>query len=183
MSTLDQNRSITKNSIPSLDKLLRHEMLVQLIGLYGRKLVVEEVRAELDNQRALLLQEKIITITTEQLTQLIEARIGATLQMSLRPVFNLTGTVLHTNLGRAPLAEEAIKAMIDAARGSTNLEFDLSKGRRGDRDAHIEDWLCRLTGAEAAPVVNNNAAAVLLLLNSLILSRCDSPILLLLICQ
>ncbi len=133
MSTLDQNRSITKNSIPSLDKLLRHEFLVRLIGSFGRKLVVEAARAELDNQRALLLQEKIKTTTTKQLTQLIEARIGATLQMSLQPVFNLTGTVLHTNLGRAPLAEEAIKAMIDAARGGTNLEFDLSNGRRGDR--------------------------------------------------
>ena len=167
MSTRDQHQSITQNSIPSLDKLLRHEMLVQLIDLYGRKLVVEEARAELDNQRALLLHEKIETTTIEQLTRLIEARIGATLQMSLQPVFNLTGTVLHTNLGRAPLADEAIKAMFDAARGSTNLEFDLSKGRRGDRDEHIEDWLCRLTGAQAATVVNNNAAAVLLILNTL----------------
>ena len=147
MSTRDQHRSITQNSIPSLDKLLRHEMLLQLIELYGRKIVVEEARAELDNQRALILQKKIKTTTIEQLTQFIEARIGATLQMSLQPVFNLTGTVLHTNLGRAPLADEAIKAMFDAARGNTNLEFDLSKGRRGDRDAHIEDWLCRLTGA------------------------------------
>ena len=73
MSTLDQNRSTTKNSIPSLDKLLRHEMLVQLIELYGRKLVVEEARAELDNQRALILQKKNKTTTIEHLTQLIEA--------------------------------------------------------------------------------------------------------------
>jgi len=167
MSAVEQNSNFPGNAIPSLDKLLRHEILVQLTGLYGRKLVVEESRAELDNQRTLILQGKIKTSNIQQLTRLIEARIGAALQMSLQPVFNLTGTVLHTNLGRAPLAEEAIKAMTDAARSSTNLEFDLSKGRRGDRDEHIEDWLCRLTGAEAATVVNNNAAAVLLMLNTL----------------
>ena len=167
MSTNGQNRRIAENAIPSLDKLLRHETLAQLIERYGRSLVVEETRAELDHQRALILQGTIDTTHTEHLTQRIEARVGATLQMSLQPVFNLTGTVLHTNLGRAPLAEEAIEAMTAVARGGTNLEFDLLKGQRGDRDDHVEDWLCRLTGAEAATVVNNNAAAVLLMLNTL----------------
>jgi len=167
MSTVGQNRRIADNAIPSLDKLLRHEILAQLIERHGRSLVVEESRAELDHQRALILQGKIDTTNTEHLTQRIEARVGATLQMSLQPVFNLTGTVLHTNLGRAPLAEEAIEAMTAVARGSANLEFDLLKGKRGDRDDHVEDWLCRLTGAEAATVVNNNAAAVLLMLNTL----------------
>ena len=167
MSTVGQNRRIADNAIPSLDKLLRHEILAQLIERHGRSLVVEESRAELDHQRALILQGKIDTTNTEHLTQRIEARVGAALQMSLQPVFNLTGTVLHTNLGRAPLAEEAIEAMTAVARGSANLEFDLLKGKRGDRDDHVEDWLCRLTGAEAATVVNNNAAAVLLMLNTL----------------
>ncbi|MFP6770859.1 MAG: L-seryl-tRNA(Sec) selenium transferase [Alphaproteobacteria bacterium] len=171
MSTPDPKPQDPQSTIPSLDRLLRQPELAQLLTRTGRQLVVEEARDELDLLRAGLAQGQLqgqgADISLEGLAQRIEARVAGVLQMSLRPVFNLTGTILHTNLGRAPLAEEAIAAMTKVAGGAANLEFDLAKGKRGDRDDHVEDWLCRLTGAEAATVVNNNAAAVLLMLNTL----------------
>ena len=97
----------------------------------------------------------------------IQEELAAARRPSLRPVLNATGVVLHTNLGRAPLSAEAVRHIVDIARGYSNLEFDLSTGERGSRYSHVEEILCRISGAESALVVNNNAGAVLLALNSL----------------
>ena len=162
-----QNQSITSPAaLPSVDRMLRSPVIEPLITQHGRTLVTATVRAVLSKYRRLLM-EGDTTISEADLLSETPAALTAMLQPSLKPVFNLTGTVLHTNLGRSPLPEEAIAAMSAVARGATNLEFDLTTGRRGDRNQHIEGWVQELCGAQAAVVVNNNAAAVMLVLNSL----------------
>lgn len=151
---------------PSVDGVLRWPAVDVLIAVHGRALVTESVRDELAARRAC----GDIGSDTD-IAAGVAARTLALVAPSLRKVFNLTGTVLHTNLGRAPLPPEAIEAMVQVASGASNLEYDLDSGKRGDRDGHIESWLCRLTGAEAATVVNNNAAAVLLTLNTLAMRK------------
>jgi L-seryl-tRNA(Ser) seleniumtransferase len=159
------------SDIPSLDRLLNAPAAAALVESHGRQATAAALRAALDAARAAISAGKIIEVSEDAFVQSAAANLERAAVPSLRQVFNLTGTVLHTNLGRAPLAEAAIAAMADAARGASNLEYDLASGKRGDRDVHVEDLLCELTGAEAATVVNNNAGAVLLLLNALALRK------------
>lgn len=147
---------------PSVEQIMAWPIMVQLAEAHGRTLILDAVRNGLDQWR-----QTGGPFDSADFTCAVEQAVLRIVSPSLRPVFNLTGTVLHTNLGRAPLPPEAIEAMVAVASGASNLEFDLGRGARGDRDDHIESWVCRLTGAEAATVVNNNAAAVLLVLNSL----------------
>lgn len=156
-------------AIPSIDRLMRRDDVADLTAAYGRGLVTESLRDATATLREVIASHGAGAMPHDPEAHLVtraRRRIAHLLDDTLKPVLNLTGTVLHTNLGRAPLPCEAIDAMVRAA-GASNVEFDLEGGRRGERDEHVEGWLCRLTGAEAATVVNNNAAAVLLLLNSL----------------
>jgi L-seryl-tRNA(Ser) seleniumtransferase len=152
--------------LPSVDRLLAQPAVACLIEIHGRALITRLVRDTLAEARVAARDGAPIP---GEATLLEEVSRGATplTQPRLRAVFNLTGTVLHTNLGRAVLPEEAVEAIVSAARSPCALEYDLESGGRGDRDDIVSDLLRELTGAEAATVVNNNAAAVFLLLNTL----------------
>jgi L-seryl-tRNA(Ser) seleniumtransferase len=154
-------------ALPAVDRLLNAAAAAPLIDEFGRAAVTDALRDALAALRDALAQGVAVDVSPEAILRDGAARLAGAQAPSLRPVFNLTGTVLHTNLGRAALPEEAINAIVAVARGASNLEFDLEQGRRGDRDDHIADQITRITGAQAATVVNNNAAAVLLTLNTL----------------
>ena len=158
-------------AIPSVDRLVQDARLRPAIARHGRGLVVDELRAVLDAQRAAIKSGAAEPIVEAGLVDALLARLDAFDRSSLSRVFNLTGTVLHSNLGRALLPREAADAAARILVEPSNLEYDLARGERGERDAHLEALLCRLTGAEAATVVNNNAGAVLLALNSLAFGR------------
>lgn len=157
-----------RRALPSVDSLLKLDAVIALIETHGRPLVVETLRAVIDERRDLLAKNPAAApVEDDALAARCAQRLRALSQPSLRAVFNLTGTVLHTNLGRALYPRVAAEAAVAAMTRAVNLEFDLGGGARGERDSHVEAWLQRLTGAEAAVVVNNNAAAVYLVLNSL----------------
>jgi L-seryl-tRNA(Ser) seleniumtransferase len=161
------------SDIPSLDRLLREPALTALLTDFGRPELAAALRLHLDALRRQVLAgaAAIADLTPEAIATQAGERLRTRQQVSLRAVFNLTGTVLHTNLGRAPLPDEALEALLRCAGTPVNLEYDLASGGRGDRDAHVEALLCELTGAAAATVVNNNAAAVLLVLSALAARR------------
>jgi L-seryl-tRNA(Ser) seleniumtransferase len=156
-------------ALPSVERLVGSDALLPFCEAFGRPFVTDAAREIIARARTRLLAGD--DIGSQTLVTQVGAHIETLMSPSLVPLFNLTGTVLHTNLGRAPLPPEAVAAMAAVAVAPANLEYDLSAGKRGERDDHVESWLCRLTGAEAALVVNNNAAAVLLLLNSLALRK------------
>lgn len=153
-------------SLPSVDRVLQAPSSQALVECYGRTLVLDAIREALAVRRAAR-----DSATSDDIASAAAATLRALMQPSQRRVFNLTGTVLHTNLGRAPLPEEAVTAAAEAMRAPSTLEYDLATGRRGERDDHIAHWLRRLTGAEAALAVNNNAGALLLALNALAAGR------------
>ncbi len=183
-----------RSRLPAVDRVLAWPEVAALVTAHGRPLVREAVRAELAERRrtagtgdgptpatAALSAEAPATPARPEppdpsaldasLSAGILARVRAIVQPHLRRVFNLTGTVLHTNLGRAPLPAQALAAIAAVAGGAANLEYDLASGQRGDRDDAVSGLLQRLTGAEAATVVNNTAAALILVLAALASQR------------
>jgi L-seryl-tRNA(Ser) seleniumtransferase len=159
--------------LPSVNDVLDMPAVQRLAAEHAHDVIADAVRAELADLRRRLGQGESVdgqAGAAEIATRVVE-RIGRDLRPTLREVINATGIILHTNLGRAPVAEEAARAAYEAARGYLNLELDLESGKRSSRQAAIRPWLCRLTGAESATVVNNNAAATVLTLRALCRDR------------
>ncbi len=154
-------------NLPAVDAVLNTPTAGILIERYGRSAATDAIRAALKDARAILYAGERFVSGAEDIAGQALARLKKEDRSALRPLFNLTGTVLHTNLGRAMLAEAAIETAVAAMRNAVAFEFDLETGKRGERDDHIRSLLRSLTGAEDATVVNNNAASVLLCLNTL----------------
>lgn len=159
--------------IPSVDEILSRPEMSDLLKIHPRHLVVEAIRKGLERLREEILQKEELPQTEdtlfsfENLYPLFQKEIEGQTRPRLRRVINATGVVIHTNLGRAPLHPSAIEHLIEVSKTYSNLEYDLNRGERGNRYAHVEEILCCLSGAESALVVNNNAGAVLLVLNTL----------------
>ena len=157
-------------SIPSVEKLLSDSRVQELIGVYSREPLVYLVRRSLESVRSDIAAGKAPP-TFDALIESITLEAASLWRPKPRRVINATGVVLHTNLGRSPLSDEAVEAIRQAAAGYTDLELDLSDGARGSRQSHVESLICQITGAEAALVVNNNASAVLLGLSAIASGR------------
>lgn len=164
------NKNELYRRIPKVDVLLEDEVIQALIEHYSRETVIEAIHIELDKLRGFIAVCQVEKQAEEQIQQLkgsVEQTVSAMHTPNMKMVINGTGTILHTNLGRAPISCEHMKKVADIATGYTNLEYNLEAGKRGERYAHFEELLCKITGAEAAMAVNNNAAAVMLILSSL----------------
>ncbi len=173
MSKKSPDKSLLR-LIPKVDSVLDHPAVKELFKTVPELMVKDAVRREIDHARSMVLGGKITDDFDLSLDNVAGAAAVRVMEMDrprLRRVINATGVVIHTNLGRSPLPEEAVRQIGMAARGYSNLEYDIDAGVRGSRDDLVEELLCRLTGAQAATVVNNNAAAVMLLLRTMALGK------------
>lgn len=158
------------SEIPKIDNLLKEPAIVRLEGNFSRKIIVDAIREEVAKLRKSILDDAFqspIDFNIHDFVDSIVQSIKTKGKNNLRRAVNCTGVVIHTNLGRSPLASRAIEAIGETASNYSNLEIDINSGERGSRYSHIESILCKLTGAEAAMAVNNNAAAVVLCLSAL----------------
>ena len=159
--------------LPSVTQILEQESLRSIQGVYSHETIVSAARTELDDLRRRLTSGETLDgrLDCAKIAERVITRLSRELRPKLQHVINATGIVLHTNLGRAPIAEEAAKAAYEAARGYLNLELNLDTGKRSSRQDAIREWVCRLTGAESATAVNNNAAATVIALRALCQSK------------
>lgn len=158
--------------LPKVDEILNNDKIKEITEEYPRTTIVDAIRNKIDGVRKFILnteEDKLIEfkINIDKIVDEIIGDVEKTNQMSLRRVINATGVVLHTNLGRALISEKILKDLTEVSSNYSTLEFDISNGKRGSRYSHVEEVICKLTGSEAALVVNNNAAAVLLVLNTI----------------
>ncbi|WP_102400128.1 L-seryl-tRNA(Sec) selenium transferase [Haloimpatiens massiliensis] len=160
------NRELLRN-LPKIDELLKEEIVEKELGSTIRTLVIDALRETIDYYRNLILKGKINNFSKEDILKTFRQLMDKKKSSRLRKVINATGTVIHTNLGRSLLSHSAVEAVINISQNYNNLEYDVEKGKRGLRYSHIEDLITKITGAEAAMVVNNNASAVMLVLNTL----------------
>lgn len=164
------DKNLLYRSIPKVDILLENEAIIAGIEYYGRDIVMDAIRIETEALRTFIGNcdsEEKAKAQIEALAEQILLRAEKMLAPNMKKIVNATGTVLHTNLGRAPISKKHMEHIAEIATGYSNLEYDLEAGKRGERYAHFEELLCKITGAEAAMAVNNNAAAVMLILSSL----------------
>jgi L-seryl-tRNA(Ser) seleniumtransferase len=160
-------------NLPAVNDVLQEPRVLALEAQHAHEAIVHAIRVELSNVRTRLAEGQTLNgeCTPASVAALVEQQLQRDVQPRLRPVINATGIVLHTNLGRAPMAESAAQAAFEAAHGYLNLELDLDTGKRSSRQNPIREWVCRLTGAESATVVNNNAAATVIALRALAQGR------------
>ncbi len=170
-----RNKNQILSNIPSVDELMKGRDIERLVSVYPRTAVVEGIREYLDNYRKLILTSEEEGDSGKKdgpdIVKGIVEKVNRMMRSNLVKVVNATGVVLHTNLGRAPLAKPVVNTISDVALGYSNLEMDLESGERGSRYSHVEELICRLTGAQGAMVVNNNAAAVMLVLSTMAKGR------------
>ena len=164
------NKNLLYRSIPKVDILLADKGIKVLIETYSRESVMEAIHSEMEKLRAFIgvcEEEEKAKQQIALLNENIAKAVSAMHTPNMKKVINGTGTILHTNLGRAPISFGHMMRAAEIVSGYSNLEYNLEAGRRGERYSHFEKLLCKLTGAEAAMAVNNNASSVLLILSSL----------------
>lgn len=164
------NKNLFFRNIPKVDIILENEKIKELISSNDRELLIDIIREKTEELRNFIVvsnSEEEITEKTKSLIEDIVIKFKKTSELNMKRVINGTGTILHTNLGRAVISEKIAEEVKNIVTGYSNLEYNLEYGQRGERYSHFEDIVCRITGAEAAMAVNNNAAAVMLVLSSM----------------